>query len=675
MEHNDIHELKELFQYFYSKIMQDFYLSSFFSSFEQFPQLIDKQAKCLYEQLKERDKAIDYGKKIGNIHFKFRIQEDFMFDMLEYVKEKVKNLAFNNALSLSIENMDKVFLDFKNGNAISYINGILNESVKILDMLKESNRLIYKQLEFVKLLKKVLDNKDFENGLFQISSLKCDIANWFNTPAFLIISYSSKEIAPIIQFFHRNIHEFTYLVLEYLSRGDGIKALRMARIFSTNLYLFVLYTIYLFYEWDRNKEEIFFSFLSDPKFSDNIVTLVVTPSEKTLQKDSIFSEFSEKLVNYVNDVYGDTLFGFLLKNRIHFITYSYSSISDVVNIIKDALNEIEKQLKEDKEIEGVLKYKVAFIDVDMVKRNYSLNAFQLAIMFEIISEYTLMQQDKIFIYSKRELDEIYKKVLEIVTYECLIDTLLLNRRDKYCINYISGKERMEIFGQKIVSLTDFSTFGVECLVRILDDRVVIPAYKFISFIKQKELTKHLDLKVLSLINKYIDMAKKLKRIFINLFPTSYIDSEVIDTLRKINKKAKSKGISMVFEVTEYEAIDNRSIMNVLAKLDVDIALDDFGSGYTNLERVAEFSYMDNVKFLKVDGEILKHVIASKHHRHIVETTTFLAGKIGKDIIFEYVEDEKVLSLLKEIIKEVGFKQNAFVQGFLFSKPSKLEDFL
>ncbi len=55
---------------------------------------------------------------------------------------------------------------------------------------------------------------------------------------------------------------------------------------------------------------------------------------------------------------------------------------------------------------------------------------------------------------------------------------------------------------------------------------------------------------------------------------------------------------------------------------------------------------------------------------IVETITSLANKLGKNVIYEFIEDEELLSTLKKI-----GKGSALGQGYFLGKPEPIENFL
>lgn len=102
----------------------------------------------------------------------------------------------------------------------------------------------------------------------------------------------------------------------------------------------------------------------------------------------------------------------------------------------------------------------------------------------------------------------------------------------------------------------------------------------------------------------------------------------------------------------------------IADLGVSIAIDDFGAGFTSLQFVKDLP----VNFLKIDKAFLADNCQDDRGRGTLETVFYFANKLNLSTIAEGVET----------IEQLKFLQNMDcdrVQGYLFSKPLKKEDFL
>ena len=75
-----------------------------------------------------------------------------------------------------------------------------------------------------------------------------------------------------------------------------------------------------------------------------------------------------------------------------------------------------------------------------------------------------------------------------------------------------------------------------------------------------------------------------------------------------------------------------------------IAIDDFGSGYSNFEHILRLK----VDYLKLDSSLIKTLDTDKHARAIVETIQQFASRIGIRTVAEFVHSEAVHQVVKEI---------------------------
>ena len=126
---------------------------------------------------------------------------------------------------------------------------------------------------------------------------------------------------------------------------------------------------------------------------------------------------------------------------------------------------------------------------------------------------------------------------------------------------------------------------------------------------------------------------------------------------------------VVFEILESHKIENyqemKSFIKEVKKHGCKIAIDDFGSGYSNFSHIFEL----NVDYLKIDGSLVKFITIDESSRIIVKTIVNFASNLGLKTIAEFVEDKDAL----EMLEKMGVD---FVQGYYIGKPSNAlcEDF-
>ena len=99
------------------------------------------------------------------------------------------------------------------------------------------------------------------------------------------------------------------------------------------------------------------------------------------------------------------------------------------------------------------------------------------------------------------------------------------------------------------------------------------------------------------------------------------------------------------------------------KLGVQIAFDDFGTGYASLTYLKKFP----INRLKIDKSFVHELRAGSNDAAIVICTVTLANLLGLAVIAEGVEDTSSIELLRGMGCEEG-------QGFYFSPPVPAAEF-
>jgi EAL domain-containing protein (putative c-di-GMP-specific phosphodiesterase class I) len=126
--------------------------------------------------------------------------------------------------------------------------------------------------------------------------------------------------------------------------------------------------------------------------------------------------------------------------------------------------------------------------------------------------------------------------------------------------------------------------------------------------------------------------------------------------------------SSIAHLITFELLENRSItehshalefIDKIKKIGSSIAIDDFGSGYSN------FHYLLKMRpdYIKIDGSSVKNITTDKNAHLITKTINDFAHSLGIKTVAEYVHNEEVFNALKEI----GIDE---YQGYYFSEPVK-----
>jgi len=121
-----------------------------------------------------------------------------------------------------------------------------------------------------------------------------------------------------------------------------------------------------------------------------------------------------------------------------------------------------------------------------------------------------------------------------------------------------------------------------------------------------------------------------------------------------------------FEITETSGIANLSDATVfidkLKDTGCHFSLDDFGSG------LSSYAYLKNlpVDYLKIDGTFVREMDKDQTDYAVVKSICEIGHFMGKKIIAEFVENDVLLEMLREIGVD-------YAQGYGIEKPKPLSD--
>lgn len=152
------------------------------------------------------------------------------------------------------------------------------------------------------------------------------------------------------------------------------------------------------------------------------------------------------------------------------------------------------------------------------------------------------------------------------------------------------------------------------------------------------------------------------KLFINLKPSwiyqTYIETGELPTLRLLDKY-RIDPRSVVIEITEESFLEPmeqlRSVVDVYREQGCLIAIDDVGSGFSNMDRIAQIE----PHILKIDIHMLQKSERHSGYYAVLRSFSALAEQIGASLLVEGVETEQDLGRAIEI----GAR---YVQGYLFA---------
>ena len=251
----------------------------------------------------------------------------------------------------------------------------------------------------------------------------------------------------------------------------------------------------------------------------------------------------------------------------------------------------------------------------------------------------------------------------VVAFAPEIDTVSADQKfiQRELPRALSANE-LELHYQPIMAANGGRVVGVEALLRWTHaTRGAIGPAIFIPVAEQMGLMDTLGAFVL---RRALSEAHRWPDLYVavNLSPLQVRDRAIVDQVRSALAESRVAPSRLMLEITEGVLIDNPEEMvkriQDLHALGVRIALDDFGSGYSNLGYLQRFP-LDK---LKIDRSFVVALGTSANGGVIIQAIVALGRALGLSVLVEGVETEQQRVLLRL----AGCDE---MQGFLFARPA------
>ena len=311
---------------------------------------------------------------------------------------------------------------------------------------------------------------------------------------------------------------------------------------------------------------------------------------------------------------------------------------------------------------------------------YDLKEYLAKLYEEIKSFFVLYQNTKIFIdftmasTAGIEQNNIFSKVSMALNYAKEVGAPFwiyedrMNFENDYERNFeVSEIVRDAVNNSRIVpyfqAIIDNKTGEItkyECLARLIDaNGNVLSPVLFIPLAKKIKVYHQITKQM---IDKSFEAFKDTELEFsINLSIEDIMSNDIYNFI--VDKlKIASAASRVTFELLESEDIQDftkvEQFINEVKRYGAKIAIDDFGSGYSN------FSYLINIKanYIKIDGSLIKDIDVDNSALLVVETIVNFSRKLGMKTVAEYVHS----SVVMDKVKELGID---YSQGFFIDEPS------
>lgn len=361
--------------------------------------------------------------------------------------------------------------------------------------------------------------------------------------------------------------------------------------------------------------------------------------------------------NNINCTYGFEAGDKVLAEIARLINIAKPKSTKLFRINSDEFALISEEIMSTKELEIAAGSIISFFDqMDISVDDLDIKV-SLSIGIAIGKSNKLLSQARVALHDLREHKRGAYKI-----YDPKSIYIEKQKENVYWVNKIKDAfmdENITAYYQPIINNKTKKIEKYECLVRIIDDGVIIPP---IRFMEASKLTGTISLVTKKIIDQSFKKFTGTEYEFsINVTGTDLHLDYLEEYLLKYVKKYKIHPSRVVLEILE--DINNLNEPDILRQLDslrqkgFKIAIDDFGSESSNFSRLLDFS----PDYLKIDGSFIKNILTDEKSLIIVEAIIHICKRSNIKVIAEFVHNKEV----QNKIEELGID---YSQGYYFSEP-------
>lgn len=231
-------------------------------------------------------------------------------------------------------------------------------------------------------------------------------------------------------------------------------------------------------------------------------------------------------------------------------------------------------------------------------------------------------------------------------------------------------DAVEVFLQPLIDSRTRRLVGAEALARIRDERgALIPPGVFIPLAEKNGRIIQLGEQVLRKTCRFIQEhdlnSMGMSFINVNLSPLQCMSKNLARSFAQMLLEYHVSARSIHLEITEESMVDYsllKTQIDALRGEGFEFALDDYGSGYSNLTRVRRYPF----KHIKIDMAVVTDYFWERDQ--LLPTLIQVFKQMNYSITAEGIETAEMADALSSIGCD-------YLQGFYFSRPIPIDEFL
>ena len=395
----------------------------------------------------------------------------------------------------------------------------------------------------------------------------------------------------------------------------------------------------------------------DKQYFDNWI-------QEKLEKRSEFHLIAVEafMLKQINKVYGSSVGDQLLiqiARELQNITGSVQVFRTTGNcflVITDSLTEYERDRQQIEEY-----FREPFV-VNGEKINFP------AVICGIINSEKMEQEDVLLGYIEY-LAALVKNTDETVVIQSddrILEGFRYEKEVEHFLKTAVEKDLFEVYYQPVYWMKEDRYITLEALSRLKHPNMgMIPPDVFIGIAERQGLIAKIGLLQLRRVCRFIkeneQMMNSIRNVKFNLSPSELLKPGHSQVLINIIKEFDLSPRYFQFEITETVATEySESFCKAVEDFQnagIGLCLDDFGSGYANLNAVLKLPF----EVVKMDRSLLTGITCDEQAAVFYRSIVMVMQNMGYMIVAEGAETEDEVNLLREWGVDM-------VQGYYFSRP-------
>lgn len=227
------------------------------------------------------------------------------------------------------------------------------------------------------------------------------------------------------------------------------------------------------------------------------------------------------------------------------------------------------------------------------------------------------------------------------------------------------EDRFALRFQPVVHIESGETSHFEVLLRLEDDGELVGPDAFLPAAVRFGLMAEIDAwmirNAIAAQRRYRENYGEL-RLAVNLSANAFETENLTGYVQQHLAECEVPPESIAFEITENLAVRHHRHVEkqvaALRKLGCEVALDDFGKGYSSLGYLQQLSF----DYIKIDGSFIRNIARNPVDQKMVKLIAEIGREAGMYTVAEYVQSAPAFSLLAELGVD-------YAQGYYVGKPS------